>query len=114
MTRPLSFFSRLLTSRARGTRRGSPLRRGRRPTVEHLEDRTAPATFTVNTTLDTIDASPGNGVAADSAGRTSLRAAVMEANALPGADVIVIPAALGTCKLTIAGSVENAARTGDL
>jgi CSLREA domain-containing protein len=42
------------------------------------------ATFTVNTTDDTADASPGDGVCADSAGRCSLRAAVMEANALGG------------------------------
>ncbi|WP_051871201.1 CSLREA domain-containing protein [Chloroflexus sp. MS-G] len=42
------------------------------------------ATFTVNTTNDTADANPGDGVCADSAGRCSLRAAVMEANALGG------------------------------
>jgi hypothetical protein len=42
------------------------------------------ATFTVDTTDDTADASPGDGVCADSAGRCSLRAAVMEANALGG------------------------------
>ncbi|WP_448605208.1 choice-of-anchor Q domain-containing protein [Thermoflexus hugenholtzii] len=42
------------------------------------------ATFTVNTTDDTADANPGDGVCADSLGRCSLRAAVMEANALGG------------------------------
>jgi CSLREA domain-containing protein len=48
------------------------------------------ATFTVNTTADTEDASPGNGVCADSSGNCSLRAAIMEANALSGADTIVL------------------------
>ena len=42
------------------------------------------ATFTVNTTDDTADASAGDGVCADSTGKCSLRAAVMEANALGG------------------------------
>lgn len=37
-------------------------------------------TFTVNTTADTMDASPGDGSCADSGGSCSLRAAIMEAN----------------------------------
>ena len=48
------------------------------------------ATFTVNTTADTVDATPGDGLAEDVAGNTSLRAAIMEANALGGADTIVL------------------------
>jgi len=48
------------------------------------------ATFTVNTTADTEDANPGDGVCADSSGNCSLRAAIMEANALPGPDTIVL------------------------
>jgi CSLREA domain-containing protein len=40
------------------------------------------ATFTVNTTTDTVDANPGDGTAIDADGHCSLRAAVMEANAL--------------------------------
>ena len=39
------------------------------------------ATFTVNTTADTVDANPGDGNCADSSNNCSLRAAVMEANA---------------------------------
>src|SRR5215210_21419 len=70
----------------------------RRPAFDSLEDRTAPAVFNVNTTADTVDATPGNGVAADAAGNTSLRAAIMEANALAGADTINVPA--GTYRLT--------------
>jgi CSLREA domain-containing protein len=50
------------------------------------------ASFTVNTTTDSHDVSPGNGVCADSAGRCSLRGAIDEANALAGADVIYLPA----------------------
>jgi CSLREA domain-containing protein/uncharacterized repeat protein (TIGR01451 family) len=46
------------------------------------------ATFTVNSTLDSVDANPGDGTCADSVGSCTLRAAVMEANALAGADTI--------------------------
>lgn len=70
------------------------------------------ATFSVNSTADTVDANPGNGVCADASGNCTLRAAVMEANALSGADVISLPAA--TYTLTIPGTGENAAATGDL
>ena len=45
------------------------------------------ATFVVNTTADTQDAAPGNGVCADGGGMCSLRAAITEANALAGADI---------------------------
>ena len=56
-------------------------------------------TFTVNTTADTVDANPGDGICADSNGKCSLRAAVMEANALQGNDTIMLP--VGTFQLTI-------------
>jgi CSLREA domain-containing protein len=46
--------------------------------------------FTVNTAADTVDVNPGDGICADSSGNCSLRAAIMEANALPGADTIVL------------------------
>jgi CSLREA domain-containing protein len=48
------------------------------------------ATFTVNTTEDTPDARPGDGACADSSGRCSLRAAIMEANALGGGPHTII------------------------
>jgi large repetitive protein len=48
--------------------------------VERLEDRLNP--FVVNSLLDTGDANPGDGIAADANGVTTLRAAVDEANAL--------------------------------
>ena len=60
--------------------------------VEAREERTLLSTFTVNTTADTMDANPGDGIAADADGNTSLRAAVMEANSLAGDDTINLPA----------------------
>jgi CSLREA domain-containing protein len=64
-----------------GTRQRTPLRRGPGPLhVEHLEDRTVPPTYVVNTTADTVDSDPNV---------TSLRETVLAANATPGiADVI--------------------------
>lgn len=56
-------------------------------------------TFTVDTTADTVDVNPGDGICADAAGHCSLRAAVMEANASLGNDTIMVPA--GTFTLTI-------------
>lgn len=70
------------------------------------------ATFVVTTIADTVDATPGNGVCADSGGQCSLRAAISEANALAGADTITLPA--GTYLLTRAGAKEDANVTGDL
>ena len=66
--------------------------------VEALEDQTWLSTFTVNTTADTMDANPGDGIAADADGNTSLRAAVMEANSLADDDTINLPA--GPCTRT--------------
>src|SRR5262249_26039992 len=64
------------------------------------------------TELDTVDANPGDGLALDVNGLTTLRAAIMEANALAGSDTINLPA--GVYKLTILGAGEDAAATGDL
>lgn len=60
---------------------------------ERLEDRTLLASFTVNTFNDTNDADPGDGLALDANGMTSLRAAIEESEALPGPDAISIPVA---------------------
>jgi hypothetical protein len=51
-------------------------------------------TFGVNTVLDTVDTNPGDGVAVDSAGRISLRAAIDEAVALGGVHTINFDASL--------------------
>ena len=72
----------------------------------------AAATFTVDTTIDETDSAPGDGLCRSLAQRCSLRAAVQEANALAGADRVVLPA--GAFALTLAGRGENAAATGDL
>ena len=83
------------------------------PYAAALAEPQAPgATFAVNTTADTQDANPGNGICADSGGSCSLRAAVREANALAGADTITLPA--GTYGLTQTGGGEDAGSTGDL
>lgn len=70
------------------------------------------ATFTVNSTIDAVDASPGNGVCRTSGGVCTLRAAIQEANATSGADTIEIPA--GTYTITRAPLNENSITTGDL
>lgn len=69
------------------------------------------ASFTVNNTADTVDANPGNGVCADASGNCTLRAAIMETNALAGADTITVQA--GTYTLTRVGS-DDTAINGDL
>ncbi len=55
--------------------------------------------FTVNTTADTNDAAPGNGLCADAGGQCSLRAAIEEASASGGATVITLPS--GTYALSL-------------
>jgi len=72
----------------------------------------AAATFTVNDTADAVDAMLGDGTCATAGGTCTLRAAIQEANALPGPDTITVPA--GTYLLTIEGRDEDAAVTGDL
>jgi len=49
---------------------------------------TSAATFMVNSIGDGVDAAPGNGVCATATADCSLRAAIEEANALPGTDAI--------------------------
>ncbi len=73
------------------------------------------AIFQVNLTVqDHVDDNPGDGVCdIPTGGFCTLRAAVMEANALPGGDIIILPGN-STVRLTITGSGENAGATGDL
>ena len=49
-------------------------------------------TFAVNSTDDAHDSNPGDGICAAASGMCTLRAAIEEANAFPGQDVIEIPA----------------------
>lgn len=68
--------------------------------------------YTVNSTADLADADTADGVCQTSTSVCTLRAAVQQANAWAGTDAIVLPA--GTYTLTIGGTGENAATTGDL
>jgi large repetitive protein len=70
------------------------------------------APFTVNSTMDAVDATPGDGVCATAAATCTLRAAVQEANAHASPDDITLPA--GTYALSLTGSKEDAGATGDL
>jgi hypothetical protein len=87
----------------------SPREARLRPGLEPLEARRVPATFAVNTLLDTVAVNLQDGM--DAAGHASLLSAIMAANARPGADTILVPN--GTIRLTVAGADEDAAR-GDL
>jgi CSLREA domain-containing protein len=69
-------------------------------------------TFKVNTPNDTVDINPGDGVCADSQGNCSLRAAIMEANALKGNDTIMMPA--GTFQLILPPNTKGDASGGHL
>src|SRR5262245_7944506 len=72
----------------------------------------AAATFIVSSTVDAVDALPGDTVCATAAGVCTLRAAIQEANAMPGPHVIVLNP--GLYRLTLAGRGETNAATGDL
>jgi len=83
-------------------RQRHPARRFR-PALEVLEDRAVPATLRVNTTLDVLGHDNGT---------LSLRQAIIDANAAPKPDTIIVPA--GTYTLTLPGINEDAGLTGDL
>lgn len=80
--------------------------------TERLEARTLLTSFTVDSFFDTVDDNPGDASALDATGRTSLRAAIMEANASAGSDTITLGG--GIFNLSIEGTDEDAALTGDL
>ncbi len=69
------------------------------------------ATFVVNDFNDVVDAAAGDGICATSGAVCTLRAAITEANALAGADVITLPA--GTYTIGIAEASDNANANGD-
>lgn len=66
----------------------------------------------VDSTLDAVDASLGDGSCDDGTGACTLRAGIQEANALSGDDQINLPT--GTHVLSIPGSAEDFPATGDL
>jgi hypothetical protein len=73
-----------------------------RPSLERLEVRPAPAVYTVTDTADGLGTITSTGP--DTFDASTLRAAVIAANANPGADTIMVPA--GTYVLTIAGDLN--------
>ena len=70
-----------------------------------LTPTTFPATFTVSSSADSHDRTPGDGVCEDSLNLTStgcsLRAALEEANALEGSDTILIPGTVSPIHLSL-------------
>ncbi len=70
------------------------------------------AVFTVTTSNDGLDVAPGDGICATFSGACTIRAAVQEANALAGADTVVVPE--GHYGLGLAGGKDDVAATGDL
>ena len=62
--------------------------------AESFEPRRLLSAFFVNSFGDSHDANPGDGIAADANGETTLRAAIEESNALDGADSITLPAGI--------------------
>jgi hypothetical protein len=71
----------------------------RRLHLEALEDRLAPAIFTVTTPLDFVDATGR---------KLSLRAAVSKANVSPGPDIIMLPAGVFRISLVDGSNNDNA------
>jgi CSLREA domain-containing protein len=70
------------------------------------------AAFSVDSTADAVDMTPGDGICAAAGGACTLRAAIQESNALSGTShVITVPA--GTFTMTIPGRGETAGATGD-
>ncbi|OGY85540.1 MAG: hypothetical protein A2233_03075 [Candidatus Kerfeldbacteria bacterium RIFOXYA2_FULL_38_24] len=68
--------------------------------------------FTVNSTADVVDSNPGNGTCASASNTCTLRAAIMETNALAGDDKVILSAVI--YNLTIPGIDEDQGKTGDL
>ncbi|MEX0753578.1 MAG: choice-of-anchor Q domain-containing protein [Actinomycetota bacterium] len=71
-------------------------------------------TFTVDVTTDGVDAIPGNGSCATAGGDCTLRAALMESNALAGAQTVVVPKDVYHLTVTGAGDAGDLDVTDDL
>lgn len=78
--------------------------------AESLEARDTPAVYAVTGTADGLGTITPTGAGTFDA--STLRAAVIAANASPEADTILVP--VGTYRLTRTGAFEDAAATGDL
>jgi predicted outer membrane repeat protein len=84
--------------------------------VELASAEAGPRQFIVNVATDAPDSTPGDGVCRIVAApdMCSLRAAVMEANALPGADLILLPSDAAPYALTIQQGAGADDASGDL
>ena len=80
--------------------------------AQALESRVLLSAFTVNSLVDVPDVNPGDGISDDGSGNSSLRTAIMEANALPGNDTVLLGP--GLYVLSLIGADEDAALAGDL
>ena len=65
------------------------------------------ATLTVNSPADDLDGNPGDGLCATAGGLCTLRAAIEEANALPGADQLILPSNLYTLSIVTELLITN-------
>jgi hypothetical protein len=72
----------------------------------------AGAHFVVDSEKDAVDASPGDGACATADGACTLRAAVMETNALPGLDTVAVPT--GTYLVSIPAEPLDPPGGGDI
>ncbi|HZO29184.1 MAG TPA: choice-of-anchor Q domain-containing protein [Chloroflexota bacterium] len=70
------------------------------------------ATFFVNSTIDAVDANPGDGICATAGRQCTLRAAVMEANALAGPDTIRVPAGVYALSIPTTPQEDDASPIG--
>jgi CSLREA domain-containing protein len=77
-----------------------------------VEDLCRTPTYVVSSTADGVDVDPGDGRCADGAERCTLRAAIQEANARRGTDVIALRA--GIYLLEREGAGEDVSERGDL
>jgi CSLREA domain-containing protein len=68
--------------------------------------------YTVDSTADAADPTPGDGVCDDGAGNCTLRAAIQTANAHGGDDTVIVPA--GVYELTLKRVASDDEATGDL
>jgi len=109
-------FRRLLTSPARQARRVPDRSRSRRValSVEQLEDRAVPATFTVNTLADLSIAggvNPVTGAILHDGNTVTLRSAIDAANMTPGGNTIklMVP---GTYNISLPGANTGTDATG--
>ena len=72
----------------------------------------APVTYSVGVTYDAVDVAPGDGQCADSQGNCTLRAAIMETNAVLGADTITLDASV--YQISITGNRDDYSYSDDL